>query len=407
MDKFLIRTCGLYLVAWTFFPFMQVGTIYRLAAILCAGMWLVLALVNKPRFINDNLTFVVISVLVVGFMALWYVWLGIGIIGAVIQCLQVIIMVLVGMVSLYTFQHDKDFAKWLFAFILIAIIVFCITTTYAVITDPYAARIANSEWLEERFEGNEMVGLYGYVYMCVFIAPMLLHLMQKKVRFGKYTDLFVRLAFFAIIIMVMFAGYMIAIFCTLGSCLFVWTFSQKNIYKRNIATIVFVVFFFGYETIVDTVFSSLMDAFSDNPVYYTKFRDFRLLFLGGDATGETVDGRFSNYADSWKNIVEYPFFGCYFYGKSGFGGGHSSILDMFGRFGFVTAALYLYLILGAPHGMAGKKRKWSLLDYVILVCAVLFGFLDPFFQELSIALFFVFPFVITSTKEYNEEQLLR
>ena len=405
--KYLIRACSLYLICWTFFPFMQVGTLYRLIAVACAAMWVLLALAKKPNFLNENLTFILISGLVICLMIAWYIFLGVGVTKAITQSLQFIIMVLIGLISLYVFKYDKDFAGWVFSFIMIALIVFCITTTYGVIENPYAARIANAEWLEDRFEGNEMVGLYGYVYMCVFIAPMLLYLIQKKVRLGKYTDFFLRLALIAIIIMVLCAGYMIAIFCTLGSCLFVWTFSQKNMYKRIVAVLVFLVFLFAYQAIVDFVFSALMDAFSDNPVYYTKFRDLRLLFLGGDVTGETVDGRFSNYADSWQNIVKYPFLGCYFYGKSGYGGGHSAILDMVGRFGIATAALYLYLILVSPHTIAGSHRKWDLLDYVVLICSIVFGLLDPVFQELSIAVYFIFPFIMQATRKQTEGALIR
>lgn len=407
MDKFLNRICALYLICWTFFPFMQVGTLYRLVAVLCAGLWVVLAIINHPHFIDENLKFVIGAVLTVILMILWYVFYGLGIIDSMLQSLQFIIMILVGLISMYSFKYDKEFTKILFPIILLAIIVFCCTTTYAVITNPYAARIANSEWLEERFEGNEMVGLYGYVYMCVFIAPMLLHLMKRKISLGKYTDILVRLSFITIVIMVACAGYMLAIFCTLGSCLLVWTFAQKNIYKRIFAMFAFLIFLIGYEAIVDAIFSGLMKAFADNPVYYTKFRDFHLLFLGGDMTGETIDGRFSNYADSLQNIVKYPLLGCYFFGKSGYGGGHSAILDIIGRFGWGTAAIYLYLILAIPHGMMGNQRKWGLLDYVLLICTIAFGFFDPFFQELSIALYFIFPFVIRATTKQEDERLLR
>ena len=150
-----------------------------------------------------------------------------------------------------------------------------------------------------------------------------------------------------------------------------------------------------------------MDVFEDNPVYHTKFRDFRMLFLGADFSGETVYGRFKNYSASWSNIVNYPILGCYFYGKSGFGGGHSAILDIFGRYGWGTAVLYLILILVSPHSIAGKQEKWTLLNYVLLFLTLLFGFFDPFFQELSIAIYFVFPFVMRAATKQEEEKLLR
>lgn len=380
---------------------MQVGAVYRVIAIACAAVWFALVLFTTPKFLNDNLLFISVSALTVGLMVLARLFLGLNLINSVVQTLQIIIMALVGLVSIYCHKYDKDFMKILVPIVLLSLIVFCITTTYGVITDPYSARIANSEWLEERFEGNEMVGLYGYVYMCVFIEPMLLYLMQKKVDLGKITNWLVRLTFIAILVMVACAGYMIAIFCTACGCVFVWTFSQKSVIKKVIVIFALILFLISYETIIDLTFSFLMELTKDNPVYYTKFYDFRSLLLSGDVSGDTVDGRFSNYAASFKNIVEYPFLGCYFFGKSGFGGGHSAILDIFGRFGLGTAIAYLYMLLGFPHRMSGKGRRWNALDYTVLIIAVIFGFLDPFFQEMSIAMFFMFPFVISAEREQS------
>lgn len=377
---------------------MQVGTAYRFAAVFCAALWLVLAIFKHSDFVNENLIFVLVSSFAIVLMVLWRVFLGIGMVNAVLQTFQFIIMILIGLISVYYYKYDKDFSKTIFTIILLSIIFFCITTIHGAVTNPYATRIANSEWLEGRFEGNEMVGLYGYVYMCVFIAPMLLYLIQKKITFGKYIDLLIRVDLIAIFAMVICAGYMIAIFCTLGSCLFIWTFSSKSAIKKSVVFLLFLLFIINYKTIVDGVFTFLMQASEDNPVYYTKFRDFRLLFLNGEATGETVDGRFSNYAASWRNVVNHPIVGCYFYGKSG-GGGHSAILDSIGRFGIGTALLYLYTVLVVPHRMAGKARKWNVLDYTLLIMSLVFGILNPVFQELSIAIYFIFPFVLLAVKE--------
>ena len=398
MDRVLNRVCATYLICWTFFPFMQVGALYRILAILCAGLWVFLAFSNRSDFLGDNLFFILAASLAVGLMVLWRILLGLGIVTAILQTFQFIIIILIGLISIYYYKYDKSYAKTLFTIILASMLLFCITTTKGVLENPYAARIANSEWLEERFEGNEMIGLYGYVYMCVFILPMLLYLLKKKITFGKYTDILLRLTVIAIIVMVFCAGYMIAIFCTLGSCLILWAFSIKDPVGKFALFILFLFFLLGYKTIVDGLFTFLMERVEDNPVYYTKLRDFRMLFLSGEISGETVDGRFSNYAKSWNNIVKYPLFGCYFFGKPG-GGGHSAILDLTGRFGIGTAVLYLYLMLVLPHTMAGKARKWNMLDYILLVISLIFGILDPFFQELSIAIYFMFPFVLSAIQE--------
>jgi hypothetical protein len=299
--------------------------------------------------------------------------------------------------SKYVFKYDKSFAKALFVILLLAICVFCVTTTINVIKNPYAARIANSEWLENRFEGNEMVGLYGFIYMCVLMAPMLLHLIQKKC-FRGFVEFLVKVSFLLIFVMIIFAGYMIAIFLLFGSCIIMWSFAQKNFIKSLIALSLFALFIIFYQQIIDSIFTYLMNLFEDNPVYYNKFRDFREVFLKGDISGETVEGRFKNYLGSLKNVYHYPVLGQYFYAESSYGGGHSAIFDVMGRYGWAAIIIFVYLFFVNPHKI-DKNRRWIALNYVVLISTIVFSVFDPFFQEIGIAIYFVYPFAIKCSEE--------
>ena len=390
-----------YVLCWTFFPFMQVGTQYRVLAIIFAVIWGITAISIDVSFISKYQVFFLFVCLTSIGMIFCRIMLGLSVSTAVAGSLQFVIMMIAGMMAIFYFLNDFSYIEKLFPFLLIALIIFSFTTMQGIFDNPYAARIANSEWLENRFEGNEMVGLYGYIYMCVFIQPMLLQLRLKRIHLGKFTDVLIRIVFIENFIMIMVSGYMIAIFCMLGSCLLLWILNQRSVVMKFLIVILFVLFVFYYQNIIEGIFSFLIGRLSNNPVYAQKLIDFQQLFLYGDFTGYTVEGRFSNYYHSLQTILEFPVFGSYFSGVPG-GGGHSSFLDVFGKFGLLIGLMYSYLVLKVPHRIGCRTKRWEALDYILLLLMLIFGLADPFFQEMGIAVFFVFPYVI-SLGYINEE----
>lgn len=403
MAKYINRAAAIYIICWVFYPFMQIGTIYRVLVIACAGLWFLTAIASDMELLDRNGKFVLKAGAVVLCMIMWRVLLYESLSKAVTQTLQIIILLLVALIALYYQQRDGKFLNTLFTIILASLAVFCITTIQGIMRNPYAARIANSEWLHDRFKGNEMVGLYGYVYMCVFIEPMLLYLIIKKIKINKYVDLLVRICFVEIMAMVLVSGYMIAICCCVGSCIMLKIFSKKHIGLLVVLLFLGTLFVIYYKEIMNSVFTFLMKCFEGNGVYYDKMRDFRMLFLG-DASGTTVQSRFSNYEDSIANVIAHPLLGCYFFGEAG-GGGHSTIIDAVGRFGVFIGAAFLNLLLAFPHKINGAKRKWNILDYTVLVFTVVFGFLDPVFQEIGVAIYIVFPLVIRLSNEASHKNI--
>ena len=184
-------------------------------AIVASFVWMITALKISSGLITKKMgRFIEISALCIVAMFLWRI--NIGSIGAAFSnVLQPIIIVLVALISMYMFEHDPQFFNIMVTVILILLCIYCVITIQATLENPYASRIANSEWLEERYEGNEHVGLYGYVYMCVFLVPILLYKIIKGIHINRIADLLSYVAVVLIINMIEMAGYMIAIFCTI------------------------------------------------------------------------------------------------------------------------------------------------------------------------------------------------
>lgn len=392
MSRLMNKISALYIICWTFLPFMQIGSIYRYMAIFFALLWGITAVSIDVGFVKKYQIFFLCVIISTMGMIIWRILLGLSMTSAFLQTLQFLIIMLDGMIALFYHENDIRFFKKIFTILLILIMIFAITTMQGIIENPYAARIANSEWLAERYAGNEMVGLYGYIYMCVFIVPMLLYIILKRIRFNKITNIMIKVDVVVLLTTILLAGYMIAIFCTIGSCFLIWALNKPSVHKTIFLLFCFLIFLLYYEDIVNGIFSFLAERLSDNPVYYGKLVDFQALFSSGDFTGYTVEGRFSNYAGSFSSIVKYPFWGSYFFGEQG-GGGHSAILDVFGKFGLGIGMIYSYLFFWFPHKIGHRDLKWDGLDYILFFLTLIFGFLDPFFQEIGIAIYIIFPFV--------------
>lgn len=394
----LERICALYLILWVFVPPVQVGTIFRILAVACAGLWFLIVLLRDSHFFQITGKFLLIAVFCVALMIIWS--LGVyPITTAVVRNLQFIIMLICGTMATYYMKTDKEFIEILIVLCLIAISIFCITTIVALIENPYAARIANSEWLEGRFSENKNVGLYGYVYMCVLIAPMLLYKIIKKIKLNKFKDTLIVIALILIISMTLLSGYMIANFCLLGGCGLVIFFKKVTILRVVLFIAVFFSLIIFYEEIIAAFFNLLTSIFGQNPAYGQKISEFKNLFLEGDAGGITVDERFSNYQDSLELLYKYPVIGSFICGVVG-GGGHSALFDTIGKYGWLIACLYFYLMWKHPFEI--YKSKTSQMIKILLVIVIVFSILDPYSQELCIALYLFFPYIIYISDENDK-----
>lgn len=399
----LEKVCALYVILWIFVPPVQVGTIYRLLAVGCAGLWALLVFLKDPALLDKLGKYLLIAVACVALMIIW----GLGVYSiteAITRHLQMIIMLICGAMATYYMKTDKEFLNLLIAVCLIAITIFCITTIVALIENPYASRIANSEWLEGRFEENRNVGLYGYVYMCVLIAPMLLHKMIKKIKLTPFMDKLFLISFIIIVVMTAMSGYMIANFCLLLGCGLVIIFKKVTIARVAVFIAIVFAFVLFYQDLVEIFFNGLTSLFGNNPAYGQKIAEFKELFLEGDAGGVTVDERFSNYEKSLALVYQYPVIGAFIFGKIG-GGGHSALFDMIGRYGWLISGLYFYLFWKYPFEIYKSRNKQMIK--ILMVVVIIFSIFDPYSQELAIALYLFFPYTIYIVDEHDSKQLLR
>ena len=402
--RLLNRIAAIYLVLFCFVPPMQVGIIYRVPAIAAAIVWVLTALLIDPYLINGRVrNFVLIGAACLILMFLWRLNVQ-SPARAFAGLLQTIIAVLIALIAFHSFKSDLALLQFLFTMVLALICYYCVTTIIATVDNPYASRIANSEWLENRFEGNENVGLYGYVYMCVFLLPVLQYKIACKIKINRIADVLTYVAVVLIAVMVLLAGYMIAIVCALIGILLTWLLCKPSGLRTVFAILMLLVVLLFYDWIIQAVIEGVSVLIGDNPVYNTKLDGFRVLYEGGNILQSTWYGRIKNYRHSFACVTGYPILGSYFFGVTG-GGGHSSVLDTIGKFGWVTAFLYFTMMWIYPRKIVPNGPRKHTLYTVGFVMLVSFGLFDHYAQEISLPIFLMIPYIIFMEKAQKEQQL--
>lgn len=396
MKSFLWRinqAFALYILLFSFVPPIQIGTIYRIFAVGCAFLWLVIAFMQQPSFLQgivSKYTLLVFTLVVVLFLLNCFVsTLSL----AFVNNLQMIIVMLVGFIAFYYSRYDKDFYQFAIALLLVVICIFCVTTIQGTIDNPYAARIANSEWLEDRFEGNENIGLYGFVYMCVLILPSLNYMRRNRLIQSKTLKVLTLVASVLFSVMVLLAGYVIAIICWTLAVL-IPLYERLNARSKLLLLIIIVFVIIGfYREIISGIFSVARTLVGDNIVYIKKLDAFEAFFDSKTITGDLL-GRTKNYQASLSNLIKYPIIGSYILGKKPEGGGHSWLIDNLVRYGILPTVLLVSLYWKYPRKVIDIDLKGNVLATTVLIIIIIFGIADPYPQEMGISLFFFMPFAL-------------
>lgn len=394
-----------YVICWTFVPPMQVGTLYRLLAVICMFGWFVSAISKRMDFFNSYYTFFS-AVSIVGNIFLHYL-LSKSISEALISNLQWIIILSVGFIIQYYIEVNPKYLYRLFLLLLIIIPIFCATTIQACIINPYASRIANSEWLAERFEENKNVGLYGFVYMCVFCLPCMIYLLKTMESVTSKKKILLAINIILIIVMIAVAGYSLAIVCASIASLTVLFIDNKHPVRTIVAVVAAAFCLLNFKELLTLFLDFLINVSKNNIVLQGKFREFQVYFTEGARTGDLAD-RLGNYANSVKNLTKYPVFGAYFWSEKG-GGGHSFIIDSIGRLGWFIGGISVILMVRTPFKINGQRQR-NILDYGIIVAWALFLTADPICQELAVAMFVFFPItqmMVNNEKNCGTEKLNR
>lgn len=329
----------LYLVVWTISPPLQIGSIYRLLALACAGVWFVI------WFIRENP--VVLGKEQVGAILFLMVVIGVtyfekSSLSNILKQIAMIMLVICFLMN-HFYKERWDELSGLIPIVLILLIIWNSNTINALIEDPTIARrlVRDDESTYEMLEQG--IGGYSLVYPQVCICPVILAWVIKAYNNNKI--------YFAVgvtwlvtyVWMISIAGYSIAIFASaVGAFLLLFYRGKSGIAAFIVAAIIFIGIMAAI-MYVDSFRNQLLEFF-DGTAVAKKINDLVSTSETGE-TGESIQVRINAYSSSITDIIKYPIIGSLWRES---GGGHSAFLDTFSKYGLFGVYIFSKIFYAAP-----------------------------------------------------------
>ncbi len=337
---FFQKIAVLYLVIWTLSPPFQVDTIYRLIALACAIIWVVIWLIREnPIHLGKEQVgalFFLVAVLIVVYVEKYEL-------ESMIKQIALIMLVICFFMS-YFYDGKWDELSGVVPIILILLTVFNYKTFTLLVEDHTIARLlvrddeATYEYLRQG------IGGYSLIYPQVCISPLIFAWIIKAFKGNK--------AFFVIGVawaytflrFLELAGYSIALFATVAGLLILIFYRGKS---ATLALAVTVLLFVGVMAAILYVPSFrnwILETF-DGTAVAKKVHDLVTPTADTGVTGDSIELRIEAYSTSLRNIFRYPIIGSLWREN---GGGHSAVLDTFSKYGLLGGYALVMMFYHVP-----------------------------------------------------------
>ena len=385
----------LYLVVWTISPPLQIGTVYRLIALACAGVWFVI------WFIRENP--VVLGRDQVG--AIFFLMFVLGVVffekssfSTILKQIAMIMLVICFMMN-HFYKDRLDELSGLIPIVLILLIVWNGNTINALIEDPTIARrlVRDDESIYSYMQQG--VGGYSLVYPQVCICPVIFAWIIKAFKNNNFLFAVGAAWLISYIWLLSIAGYSIAIFASVTGAILLLFYRGKS------AIAAFVV--------ATTIFIGIMAAI----MYVDSFRNWLLEFFDGTAvakkindlvstsetgqTGESIQVRINAYSNSITDIIKHPVIGTLWKGS---GGGHSAFLDTLSKYGLFGAYMFSKIFYSVPVFYKNNHRNTFLVSAAnaTLITLLFVSVLDSFNYSFTCMILIVAPLFFEDILKWTE-----
>lgn len=329
----------LYLIIWTISPPLQVDTIYRLIALACAVLWVAIWFIREsPVTLGKEqigAIFFLIAVMVVVYFEKYDL-------SALIKQIALIMLVICFMMT-YFYDDKWDELAGIVPIVLILLTVWNYKTFTILIEDHTIARLLVRDSEETYTFLKQGIGGYSLIYPQVCICPLIFAWIFKAFRHNKLYFAIGIAWIYAYVRLLELAGYSIALFASAVGLLILLFYRGKNVVVAFIITIL--------------VFIGIMAAI----LYIIPFREWILETFDGMAvakkvndlvstsesgvTGDSIQVRIDAYSNSLIDIIKYPIIGSLW--REG-GGGHSAILDITSKYGWLGGYVYSMMFYHVP-----------------------------------------------------------
>lgn len=358
-----------YIVVWSISPPLQIDTIYRLAALGCAGIWAVMSL-RRGLFVYKIHIYAVMFAVAVAFIA----YMEKGSFDAILSQIGIYIMVVCFLINAF-YEEDKwQELSLIIPVVLILVIVFNWRTAQILLEDHTIARLLVRDDAEVYQYMRQGIGGYSLIYPQVCISPAILAWTLKAFKHHKIYFAIGCIWVYTYILCIIRAGYSIAIFASIIGVMILLIYKRKSSVLAVIMA--FLLFIAGILLIMysDGVRGYLLETF-DGTAVADKIND--LMGTSENEGANSIEDRMVAYSYSIKTILQYPFIGGLWMGG---GGGHSAILDIIAKYGLLGGYVFVVMLFYVPHYYKRTVSHSSIvkMSNAVIVTIMFVALLDSF-----------------------------
>lgn len=383
----------LYLLIWSVSPPLAIDNIYRMLALGAAGIWFVLSML-------EGLKLEKIHIYAIGFLLavmLISVFDNQGNLSALTKPISTYMLVIAFIMN-YAYKDRWNELHILVPVFLILTIVFNIITFRELLADPTLSRKivrADEEIYPYMRRG---VGGYALIYLQVFLFPLLFSWIRRAIRWNKIYMAIGLFWLISYILLILNAGYSIAIVTTISSLVVLFIYKRKSIIPALIITLLIIILLVWLIGNVDPFREALL-GFFDGTKVANKITDI-YNSLHGVEVADSIASRIDRYSASIQTAFHYPLIGSLWFEGSG---GHSAILDTFAKYGFWGFWIFSKMFYCVPVGIKAESDtpKDIRIANAMLVSMLLVTLLDSLPYEM------VFPVLIIAPLLFNDIKLWR
>lgn len=391
-SSFIQKLMILYLIIWSISPPLQIDTIYRLAAVGCAAVWIILDIKNGLHLDNIHIYAIVFAVLAAVIAVLQY-----DSISDILRPISYYFLV-IAFIIYHSYKNRWEELRWLVPVVLIFLIIWNYRTLNAISENAAIARLLVRNDAEMYDYMRQGIGGYGLIYPQVCIFPVMVSWTLSAFNKNRVNFIIGVIWLITYVRCILSAGYTIAVVTSVASLVILFFYRKKSIILVALITmslVLLLVWAIGY---VPSFRENLLNVF-DGTTVAKKINDI-YMSVTTDEMADSINVRLDRYVASVQTMLKYPGIGGLWFSS---GGGHSGLLDSFAQYGVWGGILFVKMFYCVPSDI--KKNTDNKVSFGIanacLIALILISTLN------SITFNFIFVVLIITPVLYNDIKLWR
>lgn len=380
----------LYLVVWTISPPLQIGMLYRIAALGCAGIlfWRNGFALKRKHGNALLFCFLVALNVVIRTRDVSKILSQIG-----------LYMLFVGYVMNYWYEEDWDDFTWIVPITLLILAYWNFRTVSVIATNPNAARavVRNDETANALL--MQGVGGYALMYCQVMIVPVIVSWIMAVFRRNQ---IFFGCGILWAISFVRYladAGYSIAIAASAIGVIVLFAYKRRSV-GPAIAISVAVLGVALYLIVYNDAFRGFLLSIFDGTKVAKKIMDITSTATT-DETAGSIASRMLRYQASIRTMLRYPLIGSWWAGGAG---GHSAMLDAFAQYGFFGGLMMWRMVYAVPTMWKRRTHSPKMMRTInaTIITISFIAWLDTLPFNLMMTLMVIQPIILSNLEAWSE-----